>query len=85
MTFDDFYEIAKYMNEQNKNMFSEDEILDGANEYWYEFIWSRENGEMSYNIKILCEQLEENFANYPADKRPKNWADKIKKEINLKA
>lgn len=57
LEYSDFYDIAEYGNEAWKGSFTKKEIACNAYNYFADFEWSKENGEIAHSIMELCKLL----------------------------
>lgn len=78
MTFDDFYEIAEYANENWKGSFSEREVTENAVMLFEDFNWSLEAEIVSESIKTLLQNLDEDNC-----EESLHYANMIRHELNL--
>ena len=83
MSFEDFYELAKYANVAWKGSFTEDEIKENADIYYSDYMWSLMNNTVSESIKTLCELLEEDIECDPDLEEPREWLQKIKADLKF--
>ena len=63
MNYEDFYEIAEYLNEHWKGGFSEKEIARNAYDYFEEFNASIEQGYYTYTMQEILDMLNEDMEN----------------------
>jgi hypothetical protein len=78
MRYDDFYDIALYLNEINRDTFTPKEIACNAYIYYADFQWSKENNEVAYNIQELAKLLAED-----GTEEAKDWLYEMAKELEL--
>lgn len=78
MTYSDFYDIAEYLNEINRNVFTAKEVACYAADYYADFLWSKENEEIAYNLKELAKILGDDDSDECHD-----WLYEITKELDL--
>ena len=57
LEYEDFYKIAKCLNEINNNIFTDAEIACSAYDYLIEYKYSKLNGKPTPTMKSLCENL----------------------------
>ena len=66
MTYDDFYTIAEYGNENWKGSFTQREIANNAYDYKVEYDYSIEKGKPTHTMtelcKLICEDMD--YADY---------------------
>ena len=60
MRLKDFQIIANYLNEINRNIFTEKEVKENAKDYFEEWKFSKEENEISTTIYALLEELQYN-------------------------
>lgn len=67
MTYEDFFEIARYANENWKGGYTKKEYIQLAKEYYQDYEWSKatyaQDWEIDHNILCLIEYLAEDWAN----------------------
>lgn len=78
MNYANFYEIATYVNEINRNIFNARELAENTHIYYADFQWSKENGIIAHNIKELAKILAED-----GSEECKDWLYEIAKELKL--
>lgn len=78
MNYQNFYEIAEYLNGLNRNIFSHREVAENAHIYTCDFEWSKANDEVARSIKELCKQLVED-----GKEQSLEWMYDIARELNL--
>lgn len=78
MEYSDFYNIAEYLNEINRNTFTPREIAENAHIYCVDFQWSKENNEISFVIRELAKILAEDNSEECQD-----WLYRMATELNL--
>lgn len=78
MRYDNFYDIAVYLNGINRNTFTPKEIACNAYIYYADFQWSKENGEIAYNIQELSKLLAED-----GTEEAKDWLYEMATELGL--
>lgn len=84
MKLKDFLQIAKYANANwAKNSFTIREIVENAEIYYIDFLWSKENETISETIKTLCKNFAEDIREIPNLVVPKQWLYKIASELGL--
>lgn len=57
MTFFEIEKLAKYLNTINRGKFTDGELHEQAQDLWYEYKTSKENGELTNAMKSLCEEI----------------------------
>ena len=78
MTYEDFYDIAEYGNENWNGSYTPKEVAVNAFNYFVNFKACKAKGELSYSIVLLMQLLFEDNSdecNY--------WFDQIAKELKL--
>lgn len=78
MEYTNFYEIATYLNEINRNIFSQREVAENAHIYCVDFQWSKENDKVAHSIKELAKLLAED-----GSEQCKDWLYEMAKELGL--
>ena len=78
MNYNDFYDIAEYLNGINRNIFSHREVAENAHIYTCDFEWSKENDDLAQSIKELCKLLVEDGTEECLE-----WAFEIANELGL--
>ena len=78
MRYEDFYEIAEYMNEINRKTFTPKEIACNAHIYYADFQWSKENEKVAHNIGELVKLLAED-----GNEQCKDWLYEMATELGL--
>lgn len=73
MRFKDFYEISRYGNEAWNGSYTEKEVAQNANDYYEDFLCSKQKGKFTFLIRELVHLLEDDGS----DKCLK-WARKIR-------
>lgn len=61
MEFINFYDITKYLNETDRNIFTERECVENAYDYWLEYNESLLSKKPSYTMCVLCTLLTEDM------------------------
>lgn len=79
MKKEDFIKIAEYGNINWKGFFSEEEIKENADIYWFEFEWAKKNHSTCDVINSLLSLLDEDNTDESI-----NWATQIRRELDLK-
>lgn len=57
MTRDDFLKLAQYGNEHWKGSFTPEEVRQNADDYYTEWVYSKEQGKATHTMKELCKLL----------------------------
>lgn len=78
MDYADFYNIAGYLNEINRNVFSHREVAENAHIYVCDFEWSKANGEIANSIKWLAKELAEDDT-----EECKDWLYEMARDLDL--
>lgn len=78
LTYGDFYDIAKYGNENWKGGFTEKEVADNAYEYLCAFQESKEKPKVNYIMQDLLQTLDEDNC-----EESSYYADMIRYELGL--
>ena len=81
MKYDDFLRIAEYGNENWKGSFTPEEVIENAQIYHANFLWSKEHNKVSETIKSLCKNLAEDVKAMPDLEQPKQWLLQIETEL----
>lgn len=76
MEYGFWYDVAEYMNSVNRGKFTPREIAGNAYEYSIEWEITLHNGELSYGIQVLVEELVEQ-----CDDKAKEFLGEIMCEI----
>lgn len=64
MKYQDFFEIARYGNENWKGYYTEEEVTRNAKNYQENYDWSKTNGQVDdYTTMFLLNNLAEDWAN----------------------
>ena len=64
MKYQDFFEIARYGNENWKGYYTEEEVIQNAKNYQENYDWSKANGQVDdYTTMFLLNNLAEDWAN----------------------
>lgn len=64
MRYEDFFELARYANENWKGGYTEEEIKQNAKEYFDNYEWSKANEQVDdYTTMFLLNNLAEDWAN----------------------
>lgn len=64
MKYQDFFEIARYGNENWKGYYTEEEVIQNAKNYQENYDWSKANGQVDdYTTIFLLNNLAEDWAN----------------------
>ena len=74
----DFYDIAEYLNNVNRNVFSAREVAENAYIYMCDFKWSKEQNKIAHTIYELLDLLKEDES-----EECKYWVEQIIDEINF--
>ena len=78
MEYTNFYDIATYLNEINRNIFSQREVAENAHIYCVDFQWSKQNDKIAHNIKELAKLLAEDES-----EECKDWLYTMATELGL--
>ena len=78
MRYGDFFNIAKYGNENWKGGYTQKEVACNAYNYLIEFEYSKAKSKVTHLISSLLELLDED-----SDDECKYWASEIRKELKL--
>lgn len=82
MKYEDFFEIARYGNENWKGYYTEEEVTRNARDYYANYEWSKANKEIDeYTTMFLLEKLAEDWANGSSE--PTKWLREMITEIGL--
>ena len=82
MKYQDFFEIARYGNENWKGYYTEEEVIQNAKNYQENYDWSKANGQVDdYTTMFLLNNLAEDWANgnYEVEK----WLREMITELKL--
>jgi hypothetical protein len=64
MKYEDFFELARYANENWKGYYTEEEVIQNAKNYQENYDWSKANGQVDdYTTMFLLNNLAEDWAN----------------------
>lgn len=64
MKYQDFFELARYGNENWKGYYTEEEVTRNARDYYANYEWSKANGQVDdYTTMFLLNNLAEDWAN----------------------
>ena len=64
MRYEDFFELARYANENWKGGYTEEEIKQNAKEYFDNYEWSKANEQVDdYTTMFLLNNLAEDWVN----------------------
>ena len=57
LEYEQFYDIAKVLNEMNRNTFTEKEIASNAHEYTIDYWMNESSGNVSWVLRALVHQF----------------------------
>ena len=83
MTWNDFYSIARYGNIAWKGYYSDDEIIQNANAYYEDFIYSKKNETVSFVMQNLITLLLDDCDGWFQRKQTCKWLYDILEELGL--
>lgn len=82
MKYQDFFEIARYGNENWKGYYTEEEVIQNAKNYQKNYDWSKANGQVDdYTTMFLLNNLAEDWAN--GNNEPTKWLREMITELKL--
>ena len=78
MEYEDFYNIAEYLNAINRNTFTQKEVACNAYDYYADFQWSKKNEMVARTIQELAKLLAEDES-----EECKDWLYQMATELGL--
>lgn len=83
MKYQDFFELARYGNENWKGYYTEEEIIQNAKDYYANYEWSKANKEIDeYTTMFLLEKLAEDWVN--GNSEPTKWLREMITELEMR-
>ena len=82
MKYQDFFELARYGNENWKGYYTEEEVIQNAKDYYANYEWSKANKEIDeYTTMFLLEKLAEDWVNGKSE--PTKWLKEMITELGI--
>lgn len=82
MKYQDFFELARYGNENWKGYYTEEEVIQNAKDYYANYEWSKANKEIDeYTTMFLLEKLAEDLVN--GNSEPTKWLREMITELGI--